>query len=256
MLSVSATGEPDFPGLTTTAVYLTLRQSLPETFAVSMGLWTNGAAESCLALPWFVKELKRRESSIDIAQEPTSIIMPRDHFPVENCAQQKIVDRFVRDLSTCFQINMRKVRLQDLWVDSPPFEANGQPLQVYLKDVGQNSFFYDFYHSSDSFRAEYEHKYHRAPAVNKVTKWRWEIAKGISRAQRDEAVRRLGVYKRWLLETVLVGDHPIVILPVMKAEPTYRDTRPSSPATQEAWDQLWMAPILGSPEVTLPSESG
>ncbi|KAK4497672.1 hypothetical protein PRZ48_010325 [Zasmidium cellare] len=178
--------------------------------------------------------------------------MDTDYFPVPNCKQQQLIDDFVGDLSKCFQINIRTVCLQDLWEDTAPFDAHGQPLQDYLRNVGQNSFFYDFYHSSDSFREEYERKYHRAPAVNAVTKWRWKIAKGISKAQRDDAVRRLDVYKKWLLEQVVVGNHPIVILPVMDAVPTYRDDPPSSPATQEAWHQLWMAPILGSPEVTLP----
>lgn len=183
--------------------------------------------------------------------------MPRDYFSVQNREQQDIIDHFVQDLSECFQINIRNVSLRDSWEEHPPPEASGQPLGVYLQDVGQNSFFHDFYHSSDAFRAEYENKYHRAPAVNRVTKWRWEVAKGISRAQRDEAVCRLEVYKRWLRERILVGDNPIVILPVMDAVPTYRDTPPceSSPATQEAWDQLWISPILGSPEITVPSTS-
>lgn len=183
--------------------------------------------------------------------------MPKEYFPVKDYTQQHILDQFVDDLSHCFEINIRNVCLHDMWEDSPPFEASGQALEVYLQDVGQNSFFYDFYHASDAFRTEYERRYQKAPAVNRITKWRWNVAKGISKAQRYEAVHRLGVYKHWLLDQVLAGDNPVVALPVMDAVPNYRDTPPSEacPASQEAWDQLWMAPILGSPEITVPSES-
>lgn len=47
-----------------------------------------------------------------------------------------------------------------------------------------------------------------------------------------------------------------MVIPIMDAEPKYRDDQScGNPTVQEAWDQLWLSPVLGAPEVTVPSKS-
>ena len=55
-----------------------------------------------------------------------------------------------------------------------------------------------------------------------------EIGSGITLAQRNDAMRRMEIYKNWVLQEVLhVNDETaFVVLPIKDAEPSYRDTDP------------------------------
>ena len=55
-----------------------------------------------------------------------------------------------------------------------------------------------------------------------------EIGSGISRAQRNDAIQRMEIYKDWVLQKVLHIDDEtaLVVLPIKDAEPNYRDTDP------------------------------
>lgn len=187
---------------------------------------------------------------------PTSIIFPTDYFEtIHNHQQKQILETFVNDIAACFNINIRKFSLQQMWQDNPPLGANGQDLHAFLHEVGRNSFFFDFYQSTDDFRRRYFAKHQTSPPVNNMTGFRWEVGSSITHEQRLDAGRRLEVYKDWLLEEVLCGDYPIMLLPIMNVVPNYRDDQRCGPAIiQEAWDQLWLSPVLRAPEVTVPSE--
>lgn len=56
-----------------------------------------------------------------------------------------------------------------------------------------------------------------------------DIASRISRLERDDAVGKLEVYRRWFAEEVMkVGQlNTIVVLPVEEISPRYRDEAPS-----------------------------
>lgn len=166
---------------------------------------------------------------IDIQQLPTSIIYPYDYLPVDVDEQNRELDKFVNDLSKTYQIEIRKFRIDHLWESSPPADAGDQSIYQFLDDVGRRSFYYDFYHSTDDFRAEFQRKHGAFPLVNRVTRRRWEEGAQITQAQRDEAVRRLSVYKRWFLETVLKHEteNPLLILPIANVTPVYRDLEPA-----------------------------
>lgn len=55
-----------------------------------------------------------------------------------------------------------------------------------------------------------------------------EIGSGITLAQRNDAMRRMEIYKDWVLQEVLHIDDEtaLVVLPIKDAEPNYRDTDP------------------------------
>ena len=55
-----------------------------------------------------------------------------------------------------------------------------------------------------------------------------EVGSGITLAQRNDAMRRMEIYKDWLLHEVLHVDDgtALVVLPIKDVEPNYRDTDP------------------------------
>jgi hypothetical protein len=67
-------------------------------------------------------------------------------------------------------------------------------------------------------------------------------------------MRRLEVYKDWLLETLFLrrGKEGLIILPTSNVEPNYRDELSPSPEEQSALDQLFVSPILKSPDAMVP----
>ena len=79
----------------------------------------------------------------------------------------------------------------------------------------------------------------------------------ITREQRDDAFRRTEVYKLWVLHHILKVDNEtaLVVLPIKDAEPNYRDTDPGPPFAQEVWDPLWLSPVLGAPEISVPGKT-
>lgn len=184
------------------------------------------------------------------------MVLPLEYFDaICNPQQRAILDSFIEDVRCYFNSNIRGVSLKALWDTDPPVEAEGQTMHAFLQDVGPRAFFFDYYHSTDHFREMYWLKHHTLPPVNKMTAFRWKIGSRVTEQQRLDAGRRLEVYKSWLLSRILCGDNPIVILPIMNAEPKYRDDQSCGyPTVQEAWNQLWLSPVLGSPEVTVPSE--
>ncbi|EME42539.1 hypothetical protein DOTSEDRAFT_73403 [Dothistroma septosporum NZE10] len=191
---------------------------------------------------------------LDKVAKPTSVIVVTDYVDaLRSKQQQDIFTTFVGDISSTFNLKIRKVSLHELWADCPPQGVCGQSLEEYLHNAGRNSFFYDFYQTTKAFRKEYWRKYHCSPPVNNVTTRRWEIARDITPRQREDSKHRMGVFKLWLLRTVFQGDNPIMALPIMDVRPNYRDD-PSEVGhiVQEAWDQLWVSPLLGAPEITVP----
>ncbi|KAI9713760.1 MAG: hypothetical protein M1828_001354 [Chrysothrix sp. TS-e1954] len=157
-------------------------------------------------------------------------------------------------MANCYQTFVRKLSLKELWSSQPPKEAKNRSMEVYLKEAGKDSFMYDSYHRDDEFRERYEAQYHKAPLVNRVTQWRWDVGSKISKAARDHAVFKMEVYKEWVLQSVLQvqQETTLVVLPVMDVEPNYRDTLPGPPFSQDVWDSLWLSPVLGAPEITVP----
>lgn len=49
-------------------------------------------------------------------------------------------------------------------------------------------------------------------------------------------------------------DTAIVVLPIMNAKTNYRDVDPGMPCAQDVWDPLWLAPVLGAPEISVPGK--
>lgn len=198
---------------------------------------------------WFRKDYLEKPLAL-----PPLLIYSTDYLPVPNDSQMQLLDIFVEDMEGFLDTKITKLSISALWDKSTPKEAQDVSVHEYLKDAGTNSFIYEFYHSTDQFRAEYQEKYHKSPFVNPFVQWRWDLGKSITKAQRDEEIQRLEVYKTWFLQHVLqVGARgAIIVLPIANVEPNYRDKTPGAPFSQSGFDPLFLSPILGAPEIVVP----
>ncbi|KAK4203016.1 amidase signature domain-containing protein [Triangularia verruculosa] len=189
---------------------------------------------------------------------PISIIFLTDFLPISNEGQMDLIETFTRDLEATYNKS------------NPPEMSTTASVEDYLTDVGTNTFVYDVYHTMDEFRQEYRERFAREPYVNPVTKFRWDLAKTISTEEHEDAMGRLEVYKNWLLECILKPSkqNPLVILPITSQEVDYREDPPAQvfrvtfiftladrtrpPTAPNAFDGIWLAPVLGAPEVSVP----
>jgi hypothetical protein len=140
------------------------------------------------------------------------------------------------------------------WDEKPPPEADGQSVREYLSDTVVNTYYHDFYHNTDDFRAKYIAKHQKEPFVNAFNHWRWNLGKKVTTFQHDEGTHRLSVYKDWFLDNIMrQSDHEtLVVLPIANVEPNYRDSTPPKIGVQRGFDQLFVPPILGAPDVVVP----
>lgn len=64
------------------------------------------------------------------------------------------------------------------------------------------------------------------------------------------------IYKAWLLTAMRAEStseaEPLVVLPIGNVAPNYRDEPSPSPRWQSALDQLFLPPILGTPDIAIP----
>jgi hypothetical protein len=54
------------------------------------------------------------------------------------------------------------------------------------------------------------------------------LEKSITQSERDEAIRKVNVYKKWFLQEILHEGtrNSFIILPIPEVAPNYRDTQP------------------------------
>ncbi|PSN68456.1 hypothetical protein BS50DRAFT_634027 [Corynespora cassiicola Philippines] len=106
----------------------------------------------------------------------------------------------------------------------------------------------------EQFRQEYRTKHLKEPYVNPVMRWRWEAAKNVTQEQHEDAVQRLHIYKELVIEKALQvnGRHAIILLSIITQAVDYRDASPDPSSAPNAFDGIWLAPILGAPELSIP----
>ncbi|KAF4539975.1 Tetratricopeptide repeat domain-containing protein [Lasiodiplodia theobromae] len=80
------------------------------------------------------------------------------------------------------------------------------------------------------------------------------MASKISRAERDDATDKLEVYRNWFTEKIMrvKESNTIVILPIEEISPRYRDEPPSRKFYPKGVPMLFLSPIIGGPELTIP----
>lgn len=103
-----------------------------------------------------------------------------------------------------------------------------QTLELYHLDFNQatKDMWYDDYHAFDEFRDKYWAQHQRAPYISPPTRAAWDSCKNISKSDRDEAARRIGVFRSWFRATFFSGRRPLCIMPIENVGPRYRDEPP------------------------------
>ncbi|KAI1360437.1 hypothetical protein F5Y08DRAFT_47522 [Xylaria arbuscula] len=147
---------------------------------------------------------------------------------------------------------LTKISIREAWKSTRP---SGLPHSVdeYLTDVIPQTYYYAYYHSTDDFRAAYAKSHDgNTPYVIPFVQRRWTKGSAVTPAQHKEATRKLDVYKSWLMNTLFSSRYRLVILPVANATSNYRDVLSPSPEDQSALDELFIPPILGSPDIVVP----
>ena len=88
---------------------------------------------------------------------------------------------------------------------------------------------YDAYHNFEDFRRSYQEKFGCTPYVSARNQGMWELAKGITREERNLGFHKMDVYREWFNKTILTGEHSnaLVMMPLEKMEPRYRDEVPT-----------------------------
>ncbi|MCJ1372983.1 hypothetical protein MMC20_004209, partial [Loxospora ochrophaea] len=202
-----------------------------------------------LASVWYISDMPPTKF-----HKPPAIIYPLDYFPVPNPAQMIIIEGFISDLEKHLGITISKVSLSSLWDIAPPQEAGQQSVKDYLRSTVVNTYYHDFYHSTDNFRAKYRSIYKKEPYVTPFNQWRWNLGKRVSPSQNESGLHQLSVYKRWFLDVVMKREthESLLLLPVANVEPNYRDSTPPEPIIQHGFDPLFIPPILGSPDLFVP----
>ncbi|KAJ5890023.1 hypothetical protein N7504_010833 [Penicillium tannophilum] len=198
--------------------------------------------------------LNQKTTTYQDDELPFAIVYPTDFLPIENENQMGLIDTFFSDFEAAIGVKTEKISIADTWQASPPNGVGDVSIQDYLKDVGVNTFVYDVYHTMDSFREEYKTAFDRDPYVNPNTRFRWDLAKNITIEDHEEGMRRLEVYKDWLLDHVLQTHkrNAVVILPITNQEVDYKETPPPPPTAPNPFDGIWLAPVTGSPEISVP----
>lgn len=193
--------------------------------------------------------------SLACATNPAyEVIYPTDYLPVANSAQMGLIDGFVEDMRIHLGAVVTKLSIREAWKERHPA---GLPDSIddYLKGVITQTFYYSFYHSSDDFCKRYTESHGGTPPyVIPFVHHRWDKGAAVTRAQYEDATKKLDVYRDWLLDTLFLGrsTEALVILPIANATPNYRDMPSPSPLDQSALDELFLAPILGSPDIVVP----
>lgn len=185
---------------------------------------------------------------------PYRLIYSDDYMSVANTDQMKIIDAFIKDAEDMLPVTVTQFSIRDSWKQSHPPDTCDD-IEEYLDDVIRQTYYHQFYHSTDDFRKLYSGKHQgRPPYVIPFVQRRWAQGATVSTAQHEEATRRLLVYRAWLHEQ-LFGDNNIetfMVLPVSNAKPVYRDEVLPSPEKQSALDQLFIPPILCAPDIVIP----
>jgi hypothetical protein len=104
-------------------------------------------------------------------------VVPTDWWPVENKAQQELVESFVADIEATHHVEKTEVSIKDLWREKTPAKADSSDLTKYLENVsGMTSACVanaNSYKGWRHFREDYHAKYSKEPYVNPTMRWRW-----------------------------------------------------------------------------------
>ncbi|KAF4985542.1 hypothetical protein F66182_16918, partial [Fusarium sp. NRRL 66182] len=144
----------------------------------------------------------------------------------------QVIDNFVKGLESALQVSRIKISLAEEWRKDCPDGYQNPDIVEYLKLAGGIPFYHDAYYALADFRDKYKEKFGKPPFVHRAVHRQWDVAREITKEERDKYWRRSEIYRHWLLDNIFrVNDKnsvTIMILPIEKGKPNYRDADPPS----------------------------
>ncbi|KAI1327018.1 amidase signature enzyme [Xylariaceae sp. FL0255] len=164
----------------------------------------------------------------------------------------ELIGDFIKDMLKHLSATLTRLSIRKTWSSTHPL---GLPERVdeYLKDVITKTYYYAFYHLTDTFRKVYASSHNgKTPYVIPFVRRRWEKGAAVTATQHADATKKLDIYREWLMNTLFPSLKRLVVLPVAEVAPNYRDVVSPSPDEQCVLDELFLAPVLGSPDIVVP----
>ncbi|KAF2230781.1 amidase signature enzyme [Viridothelium virens] len=206
---------------------------------------------------WYAKD---QQATLDVnrvasLQKRPAIINLVDYMSeIANADQMTMVDRFVADLELSLGVQQDKISIERLWNSHQPPEAQRSSFQEYMHLACRNSFFYDDFHNFEQFRNDYRLKFSKEPYVSPRVRWQWDLSSNITPEERNLAIQKVDVFREWFLSTVMREKEreAFVVIPIEEISPRYRDEALSEHFNPAGVPNLFLSPILGTPELTVP----
>ncbi|KAK4145056.1 amidase [Dichotomopilus funicola] len=182
------------------------------------------------------------------------ILYPADYPPTVNNVQTHLINNFVKGLERALNIKRTKISLAGTWSSDLPDGVDNQDLKKYLELAGSYPYYREAYYSLVPFVMEYQNKFGKRPFIHKAMLWQWDIAKKITKKERDFYWRRSETYRKWLLSNIFDASSQdtitVMVLPIMDGKPAYRDAELPPYYVLSGYSPLNMSPMMQAPEVT------
>ncbi|KAL2064736.1 hypothetical protein VTL71DRAFT_3874 [Oculimacula yallundae] len=152
----------------------------------------------------------------------------------------KYVDDFIADLESVQNTKAKKISIAKQWMLKGR-DGIDLPLEEYMKDTSVPSTTQSITKNHTSTQlltgdGILQSKSHKPNMKMLCTEW-------------------LCISNGFLKTIMQVGkQHVLLVLPISKQEPDYRDVAPGPPKRLDALQPPWMAPLLGPPEVSIPGK--
>lgn len=146
------------------------------------------------------------------------------------------------EIASALRLPSKDFSLKEVWEKQPPEDAGHQSMEEYMIKVSSRhvskrffllnetqatqDMWYDDYHAFDDFRDKYWAENERAPYVTPPTREAWKCGSIISRPDRDDAARKVQVFRSWFCDRFFHGSQPLFIMPIENSGPRYRDDPP------------------------------
>ncbi|KAF2438444.1 amidase [Karstenula rhodostoma CBS 690.94] len=184
------------------------------------------------------------------------VLYPLEYLPTSNPGQSELLEKLVCGLESAVDTRRTEISLARLWKTDCPDGKEHENIEKYLGTAGIYPFYYDQYHNLADFRTKYEEKHGKPPFVHRSLHWQWDVAKTITRNERDECLPRCKVYRDWLLDKVFEvsseNSISVMVFPIESGQPNYRDAPIPPNSLLGGFNPLHMSPIMRAPEVTAP----
>ncbi|KAI3336844.1 amidase signature domain-containing protein [Xylariaceae sp. AK1471] len=126
------------------------------------------------------------------ATQSYELICLKEYLPVDNSDQMALINGFVEDMLTHLPAIRTKISIRDAWKSTHPLGLS-ESVDEYLRDVIAHTYYYSFYHSTDTFRDKYAAANNgRPPYVIPFVRRRWDKGAAVTPTQHKEAAKKIG----------------------------------------------------------------